>query len=111
MTKSKTAKAEKLERIPFIAKIENGEPLLVFPDISANIGRVTVYRHVGQHGEAAVSYVAGLRPAKEGQFEALLQEWCGLGLDPLPLSSMKRYRRLQRNHLDTAWSWHRKNSN
>lgn len=61
---------------PVVFKIEDGEPLAVFPyePGTDDPQTLTVYRHVGQHGSAAADYAYMLAKAKPEQWEPLERE-------------------------------------
>lgn len=69
--------------IYYIAKWEggqkNGNPVLFFPEYSANPGNIVCYAHMGQHSEACHSYYAGLKncntPAQQQALRDLIAEY------------------------------------
>jgi len=59
---------------------KDGEVLAVLPDVEANLGRVTVYAHMGQHGEGDLAVVyAQSRLAKPSEYHSLLAELRSIG--------------------------------
>lgn len=55
-----------MNELPVIVKWEGGRshkgnPVLFFPTMDANAGRLVCYAHLGQHSEADYAYYRGLR--------------------------------------------------
>lgn len=61
---------------------KDGNPILFFPDASANPGNMLCYVHMGQHSEASLGYYRSLRNVRPDKKErvalaALLREYKG----------------------------------
>jgi hypothetical protein len=59
---------------------KGGEVLAVLPDQDANLGSVTLYAHVGQHGEGDLRWIhSRTRVAKPSEYRDLARELRSLG--------------------------------
>ena len=60
--------------VSFATEQCQADVIAVFPDITANPGRVMIYAHIGQHCEASCDYVRECLPATSRQYRELHRE-------------------------------------
>ena len=79
---------------------DGGDVVAILPDVPANTPHVTVYQHLGQHGEAPYWAVMGAtRPATPEEYAPLHRELTGIGYRlivrkrrPIRLTQRQRYK-------------------
>ena len=78
--KTKRRKARKAERYPVIFRKDpkDGTVIAFFPetvfDGSVTFGHIMSYAHVGQSGEAHISYFRDCKPCRKSEYADLLKE-------------------------------------
>jgi len=61
------------------------ECIAFFPDELVSVGAyISSYMHVGQHGEASISFMEECRPAGDGEYEELKKELESIGYNLVP---------------------------
>lgn len=79
-----------MDRVIFRKWKDNNDIIAILPDSDANVGRVMMYEHIGQHGEG--NYQAVLTRttlAKPEEYQDLLEELKGIGYKPRVLKRLK----------------------
>lgn len=52
----------------------DGKVIAFLPELSANVGNVVYYAHMGQHGEASIEYYHDTKTALPSEYEPLHDE-------------------------------------
>lgn len=55
-------------------KDSDGKIIAFLPELSANVGNIVCYAHIGQHGEASIEYYHGTEKALPSEYEPLHKE-------------------------------------
>lgn len=55
-------------------KDSDGNVIAFLPELSANVGNIVCYAHIGQHNEASIEYYHNTETALPSEYEALHKE-------------------------------------
>ena len=60
-------------------KFKNGDVIALLPDNPSNIGCISSYMRVGQHGEASINIIYNTKLANKIEYKSLLSELISIG--------------------------------
>lgn len=81
----------------------DGDITAFFPEFPANHGNIACYQHIGQHGEASLSYYHETELAKPEEYAELYHELHTIYKDTMELTVRQR---LNWNDLTgKSWAW------
>ena len=64
-----------MEKLKVIFRKDKENNVIGFlPEVSANLGRIACYEHLGQHGEADIGFFHSLKKASPAEYAELLSE-------------------------------------